>query len=128
MAYPMYSNNMSLVAPQDVNVMQPQNGLYGTQNQGWGNLGMNAQAMNAADAMPNQTPQQDPVAAYMEQMRQQQAMKMIGQGVSNMGKGMQMQMPSGNTAQIMRDQSRPQFAGYLGGPQQQMAMALRNRG
>ena len=124
MAYPMYSSNMSLVAPQDVNVMQPQGALYGTQNQDWGNFGMNTQMMNAADAMPNQSPKQDPMAAYMEQMRQQQAMKIMGQGIANMGKGSQMQMPSANTAQIMRDQNQFRFAGT---PQQQMANALRRR-
>lgn len=56
------------------------------------------------------------------------AYRIMAQGIQGMGRGMQQPMPSGNTAQIMRDQSRPQFAGYVGSPQQQMAMALRNRG
>lgn len=126
MTIPAYSSNMSLVAPQDVNVMQPQGGLYGSQNQGWGNLGMNVQAMNAADAMPNQTPQltKDPMADYMEQMRQQQAMNIMAKGIQGMGQGMKQQMPSANTAQIIRDQNQFRFAGT---PQQQMANALRNR-
>lgn len=81
------------------------------------------QLMNAQSAP--QQPMQDPMQQYMEQMQRQKAMQMMGQGIANMGKSMQQQMPSGNTAQIMRDQSRPQF---VGSPQQQMAQALRNRG
>lgn len=99
------------------------------QNSTMGNPQYN-QLMNAQNA---QQPMQDPMADYKEQMRQQQALKMMGQGIQNIGRGMQMQMPSGNTAQIFRDQSHPQFSGYIGGgqamnPQQQMAQALRNRG
>ncbi len=52
-------------------------------------------------------------------------MKMAGQAMQGFGRGMQQQMPSGNTAQIMRDQNQFRFAGT---PQQQMAQALRQRG
>lgn len=78
--------------------------------------------------MIQQQPTQDPMAAYQDQMRQQKMYEIMGKGIQGMGRSMQQPMPSGNTAQIMRDQSRPQFAGYVGSPQQQMAMALRNRG
>lgn len=54
-------------------------------------------------------------------------MKLASMAMQGFNRGQQ-PIPSGNTAQIMRDQSRPQFAGYVGSPQQQMAMALRNRG
>lgn len=80
------------------------------------------QLMNAQQ-VPQQ-PMQDPMQQYMEQMRQQKAMQMMGQGIANMGKGMQQPMPSGNTAQIMRDQNQFRYAGT---PQQQMAQALRRR-
>ena len=125
-----YTGNTSLIAPQDA--MPQAGGMYGN-NQAWGNYGMNTQAMDSAQMLPNQTPTQpmtfeQKMAAMQEQQRQANAYKMMGQGIANMGKGMQMPFPSGNTAQIMRDQSRPQFAGYIGSPQQQMANALRNRG
>lgn len=76
-----------------------------------------------------QTPQVDPVQqqmqAYQDQMRQQQMYKMMGQEIQNYAKGMQQPMPSGNTAQIMRDPNQFRMAGN---PQQQMAQALRQRG
>lgn len=78
---------------------------------------MNAQGMQ-------QQPMQDPMAAYMEQMRQQKAMNMMGQGIQNYANGMQRPMPSGNTAQIMRDQGGPRMQGNQ---QQQMAQMLRRR-
>ena len=133
--YTMYSSNMSLMNPQDTNVMQP-NGMYGN-NQAWGNYGMNTQAMDSAQMLPNQMPTQptpieqkqpttieQKMAEMQQQQRQANAYKIMGQGIANMGKGMQMQMPSGNTAQIMRDQNQFRFAGT---PQQQMAQALRRR-
>ena len=49
---------------------------------------------------------------------------MAAGALQRMGRGMQQQMPSGNTAQIMRDQNQFRFAGT---PQQQMANALRRR-
>lgn len=57
-----------------------------------------------------------------DKANQMQAYKMMAQGIQGMGKGMQ--MPSGNTAQIIRDQNQFRFAGT---PQQQMAQALRRR-
>ena len=122
-----YTSNMPLINPADVNVM-PQQGLYSQQMPG-----MNTDVMQQAQMMPNQYPGSnqaimDRVAAADQAKNQMDAYRMMAQGIQGMGRGMQMQMPSGNTAQIFRDQSRPQFAGYAGSPQQQMAMALRNRG
>ena len=56
-------------------------------------------------------------------MSQSDMMKMAGQALQGFGRN-QMQMPSGNTAQIIRDSNQFRFAGN---PQQQMAQALRNR-
>lgn len=122
-----YASNMSLIKPSDYNVM-PQQGLYSQPM-----LGMNTDVMQQAQMMPNQYPDSnqaimDRVAAADQAKNQMDAYRIMAQGIQGMGRGMQQQMPSGNTAQIMRDQSRPQFAGYVGSPQQQMAMALRNRG
>ena len=89
---------------------------------GYGNM------MAEGQSLPNQQPQQqmqDPMAQYQEQMRRQQMYKMMGQGLMGAGKNMQMQMPSGNTAQIIRDQGGPRMQQN---PQQQMAQALRRRG
>ena len=75
-----------------------------------------------------QNPQQ---AANLVAPQDNQAMskmdvyRMMAQGIQGMGKGMQQQMPSANTAQIIRDQNQFRFAGT---PQQQMAQALRKRG
>ncbi len=80
------------------------------------------QLMNAQQAP--QQPMQDPMQQYMEQMRRQKAMQMMGQGIANMGRGMQQPMPSGNTAQIMRDQGGPRMQGNQ---QQMMAQMLRRR-
>lgn len=80
------------------------------------------QLMNAQQAP--QQPMQDPMAQYQEQMRRQKAMQMMGQGIANMGRGMQQPMPSGNTAQIIRDQGGPRMQGNQ---QQQMAQMLRRR-
>ena len=91
--------------------------------------GMNMDMMNSARMMPNQYPGSgqeiaDKVAAADQAKGQMDAYKMMAQGVQGMGRNMQMQMPSGNTAQIMRDQNQFRFAGT---PQQQMAQALRRR-
>ena len=73
-----------------------------------------------APASPQeQTPNQPTGMSEMDMYR------MASGALQGMGRNMQMQMPSGNTAQIMRDQN--QFR-YAGNPQQQMAMALRQRG
>lgn len=95
--------------------MYPQQGVMG--NPQYNQL-MNLQAMP-------QKPMQDPMAAYQDQMRQQKMYEIMGKSIQNMGRGMQQPMPSGNTAQIIRDQGGPR---YTGTQQQMMAQALRNRG
>lgn len=80
------------------------------------------QAMQAPQAIQSD-PVQQQMAAAQEQQRQAAAYKMMGQGIQNYAKGMQMPMPSGNTAQIMRDQGGPRMQGN----QQQMAQMLRRR-
>lgn len=93
--------------------MYPQQGMMG--NPQYNQL-INAQAMP-------QQPAQDPMAAQMEQMRQQKMLSMMGQGIASIGKNqMQIQAP---TQQIIRDQGGPR---YTGNQQQMMAQALRNRG
>ena len=92
--------------------------------------GMNMDAMNSAKLLPNQYPgsnqeMMDKVNAASQAQSQMDAYKKLAQGVQSAGRNMQMQMPSGNTAQIIRDQNQFRFAGN---PQQQMAQALRNRG
>ena len=111
-----YTNNTSLITPADANVMQQQQfGLSPElQQANWG-YGQQIQPQTMEQKM----------AAMQDQQRQQAAMNMMAKGIQGMGRGMQMQMPSGNTAQIMRDQNR--FS-YTQNPQQQMAQALRNRG
>ena len=72
-----------------------------------------------APASPQeQTPNQPTGMSEMDMYR------MATGALQRMGRGMQQQMPSGNTAQIMRDQNQFRFAGT---PQQQMANALRRR-
>ena len=66
-----------------------------------------------------------PMEAPEQGMDQMAMMKMAGQAMQGFGRGMQQQMPSGNTAQIIRDSNQFRFAGS---PQQQMAQALRQRG
>ena len=140
-----FDPNMSLVRPQDAmgllggalpsgyktDIMNMANGTVqgaiGGVDKGWGDLGMNTQAMDAAKMMPNQYPGSpqnvaDNILAADQQRSQQDAFKRLAQGMQGMGRGMQQQMPSGNTAQIIRDQNQFRF------PQQQMAQALRNRG
>ena len=82
----------------------------------------------AQQSQAMQAPQADPVqqqmAAAQEQQRQAAAYKMMGQGIQNYAKGMQQPMPSGNTAQIMRDPNQFRMAGTQ---QQQMAQMLRRR-
>lgn len=57
-------------------------------------------------------------------MSQMDKMKLMNMAMQGFNKGQQ-GMPSGNTAQIIRDSNR--FS-YAQNPQQQMAMALRQRG
>lgn len=81
------------------------------------------QAMQAPQAIQSD-PVQQQMAAAQEQQRQAAAYKMMGQGIQNYAKGMQQPMPSGNTAQIMRDPNQFRMAGNQ---QQQMAQMLRRR-
>ena len=75
-----------------------------------------------APASPQeQTPNQPPGMSEMDMYR------MAAGALQGMGRGMQQQMPSGNTAQIMRDQNQFRFAGMQQNPQM-LAQALRNRG
>ena len=127
--FPQYSTGMSLINPQDAQNMLgaalPQGMRSGMMNMagnamdGWKNLGMNTEAMQGAQMMPNQmtAPQQgmnpqDKMAAY----------RMMASAMQGMAP--RQQMPSGNTAQIIRDNNQFRFAGT---PQQQMANALRRR-
>ena len=115
MPFPQYSSNMSLINPADLNVMNTgMGGMYGAAMPG-----MNNELMGLAKALPNQAATQPTGRSEMDMYR------MAAGALQRMGRGMQQQMPSGNTAQIMRDQNQFRFAGT---PQQQMAQALRNRG
>ena len=132
--FPQYSTGMSLVNPQDVKGLLgaalPQdlrNNMMNLPNQMM--PGMNNDVMQQAQMMPNQYPgsgqeMMDKVNAADQAKGQMDAYKMMAQGIQGMGRGMQQQMPSPNTAQIMRDQNQFRFAGT---PQQQMAQALRRR-
>lgn len=107
--------------PQQPQEQQPQ--------QSWGDLGMNQEAMPGGSMyMKNQYPgsgqeMADKMAAADESRNNMAAMRIMAQGIQGMGRN-QMAMPSGNTAQIIRDSNQFRFAGN---PQQQMAQALRNR-
>ena len=68
-----------------------------------------------------QTPNQPTGMSEMDMYR------MAARALQGMGRNMQMQLPSGNTAQIMRDQNQFRFAGMQQNPQM-LAQALRNRG
>ena len=132
--FPQYSTGMSLINPQDVKGLLgaalPQdlrNNMMNLPNQMM--PGMNNDVMQQAQMMPNQYPgsgqeMMDKVNAADQAKGQMDAYKMMAQGVQNTARNMQMPMPSGNTAQIMRDQNQFRFAGT---PQQQMAQALRRR-
>ena len=123
-----YSSNMRVMNPQDANVMQP----YGYGTNQWSGLGMNPDVMQGGQMnMQNQQPMpqaqlnyNDQIKAIQDQQQNDQAMKIMGQGIQNYASSMKQPMPSGNTAQIMRDQNQFRFAGT---PQQQMAQALRRR-
>ena len=137
--FPQYSTGMSLINPNDVKgllgaalpsgLRNDMMDMAGNAVDQYRNLGMNTDAMQGAQAMPNQYPgsgqeMADKMIAADESKRNMDAMRMMAQGVQGMGRGMQMQMPSGNTAQIIRDNNQFRFAGT---PQQQMANALRRR-
>ena len=110
----------SLVAPQDANVMQqPTFGASPELNKAGWNYGQPlGQPQSAEDKMAAM------MQADQEQRRQQAAMGIMAKGIQGMAQGMKQQMPSANTAQIIRDNNQFRFAGT---PQQQMANALRRR-
>lgn len=133
--FPQYSTGMSLINPQDVKGLLGAGLPQGLRNDMM-NMpsqmmpGMNNDVMQQAKMMPNQYPGSgqeiaDKVAAADQAKSNMDAYKIMAQGIQGMGRGMQMQMPSGNTAQIIRDSNQFRFAGT---PQQQMAQALRQRG
>ena len=109
-----FNPNASFIRPQDLNVMQNMGGLYNSAIPG-----MNNELMGLAKALPNQAATQPTGMSEMDMYR------MAAGALQGMGRGMQMQMPSANTAQIIRDNNQFRFVGT---PQQQMAQALRRRG
>ena len=108
----------SLIAPQDANVMQqPTFGASPELNKAGWNYGQPlGQPQSAEDKMAAMMQSQE------EKQRNQRAMDIMARGIQNMAP--RAQFPSGNTAQIIRDQNQFRFAGT---PQQQMAQALRRR-
>ena len=108
----------SLVAPQDANVMQqPTFGASPELNKaGWSYGQQIGQPQSAEDKMAAMMQSQE------EKQRNQRAMDIMARGIQNMAP--RAQFPSGNNAQIIRDNNQFRFAGT---PQQQMAQALRNR-
>ena len=136
--FPQYSTGMSLINPNDVkgllgaglppSLRNDMMDMAGNAIDQYRNLGMNTGVMQGAQAMPNQYPgsgqeMADKMAAADESRNNMAAMRTMAQGMQGIGRN-QMQMPSGNTAQIIRDQNQFRFAGT---PQQQMAQALRRR-
>lgn len=109
----MKEDMMSQVGQQFLN--QPQQQPQVAQGQ------MQPQAQ--PEAMQNDAVQQK-MAEMQAQQNQANAYKMMGQGIQSYARGMQQPMPSGNTAQIMRDQGGPRMQGNQ---QQQMAQMLRRR-
>ena len=119
MQFPQYSSNMSLINPSDLNVMNTgMGGMYGAAIPG-----MNNELMGLAKGLPNQAQQM----TQPQGMSEMDMYRMAAGALQGMGRGMQQQMPSGNTAQIMRDQNQFRFAGMQQNPQM-LAQALRNRG
>ena len=88
---------------------------------GGSGVGAGAMAMQPDQSQQAEQQQQDSAMSDQDKMA---AYRMMAQGIQGTGRGMQMQMPSGNTAQIIRDNNQFRFAGT---PQQQMANALRRR-
>ena len=120
MAIPAYSSNMSLINPADLNVMNTgMGGMYGSAMPG-----MNNELMGLAKALPNQAQQM----TQPQGMSEMDMYRMAAGALQGMGKNQQpQQMPSGNTAQIIRDSNQFRFAGMQQNPQM-LAQALRNRG
>jgi hypothetical protein len=74
-------------------------------------------------AFMGQPQMQAPQQPAQDGMNRGDMMKLAGMAMQGFSRGQQ-GMPSGNTAQIIRDSNQFRFAGN---PQQQMAQALRNR-
>ena len=140
MPFPQYSSNMSLVNPQDVGGLLGAALPQGLRNdmmnipsqalQMGGQAGvpymagmMKPEAMNAPQAMQQPQAMQRPEA--MSQGDQMATYRMMAGALQGMARPQQ--MPSGNTAQIIRDNNQFRFAGQQQNPQQQMAQALRRR-
>ena len=117
--YDSFPTNMSLIRPQDaMNLV----GAALPSNQGWGNLGMNTQAMDAAKMLPNQTPQ---MTAPEQGANQMDMYKMAAGALQGLVKPQQQVQ---NPLQIINDKNQFRYAGFQQNPQQQMAQALRQRG
>ena len=115
-----FDPNMSLVRPQDA--MGLLGGAVGGVNQGWGDFGMNTQAMDAAKMLPNQTPQ---MTAPQQGMNPMDMYKMAAGALQGLAKPQQQVQ---NPLQIINDKNQFRYAGFHQNPQQQMAQALRQRG
>ena len=150
--FPQYSSNMSLVNPNDFNLLKNASGFYNTGLTaaqptnteyapfGGDNAGGAEYAPFGGDTKPSgteyapfggdeapaatNTPQSTPEGGI--DAKNMEAYRMMARGIQGMNR--QQAFPSGNTAQIIRDNNQFRFAGYQGTPQQQMANALRNRG
>ena len=111
-----FNPNASFIRPQDLNVMQNMGGLYNSAIPG-----MNNELMGLAKGIPNQAATQ----AEAPGLSQMDMYRMAAGALQNLAP--RQQMPSGNTAQIIRDNNQFRFAGMQQNPQM-LAQALRNRG
>ena len=92
------------------------------------NLGGAGMMQNFQQGVTQTTPGQDLMRQAMEAQKgkdQMEMYKMAAGALQNLAP--RQQMPSGNTAQIMRNQNQFRFAGMQQNPQM-LAQALRNRG
>ena len=105
-------------------------GLFGGAGAAGGAMAMQPKSSNTeyapfgGDEAPASSQEQTPAPSGMSEM---DMYRMAAGALQGMGRGMQQQMPSGNTAQIIRDQNQFRFAGMQQNPQM-LAQALRNRG
>ena len=130
-----YTNNFSLIKPQDAQGLLGAglpSGIRSDLMQQAGNIGagiMDA-VQNPYSAQAQQNMQVNAPAQAMKDMQdkanQMEMYKMAAGALQNLAP--RQQMPSGNTAQIMRDQNQFRFAGMQQSPQQLMAQALRKTG
>ena len=128
-----FNPNASFVRPQDAmgllggglptgfrtDIMNMANGSVGGAMQNQQIPGMNNELMGLAKALPNQATTQPTGMSEMDMYR------MAAGALQNLAP--HQQMPSGNTAQIIRDSNQFRFAGMQQNPQM-LAQALRNRG